>query len=113
MERIWGVELQKFRHLSTDVYRTLFEELLTYIQQAIKVNIIHADFSAYNILFEPVDDKYKVYIIDWPQYVTTDHANAAEKLLIDLGNLYSFFGKFIRLDFDDLENLAEKYLTNS
>lgn len=112
MERIGGDELQKFRHLSVDVYRSLFEELLTYIQKAIKVNIIHADFSAYNILFEPLDDNYRVYIIDWPQYVTTDHLNAAEKLLIDLGNLYSFFGRRFQLDFDDVEILAEKYLTN-
>ena len=46
-----------------------------------KAHVIHADLSEYNIILKP--DGH-ILIIDWPQYVTADHANAEELLERDL-----------------------------
>jgi RIO kinase 2 len=56
----------------------------------LKAHVIHADLSEYNIILKP--DGH-VLIIDWPQYVITDHANAEELLERDLKNVLTFFSR--------------------
>lgn len=63
--------------------------------------IVHADLSAYNILYwnnEP-------YIIDFPQVIDRrNHPNSTEILNRDLKNIYQYFSKFIEIDFNELLN---------
>ena len=56
----------------------------------LKAHVIHADLSEYNVILKP--DGH-ILIIDWPQYVKTDHSNAAELLLRDLKNILTFFNR--------------------
>jgi RIO kinase 2 len=56
----------------------------------LKAHVIHGDLSEYNIILKP--DRH-ILIIDWPQYVTTDHANAEELLERDLKNVLTFFSR--------------------
>lgn len=110
MERINGGELQKFRHLDLSQYEELYEKIMSYVRTAAENNFIHGDLSAYNILLETAGDQLRPYIIDWPQYLPANHENALNKLMIDVGNLYSFFGKRISVDIDDVEEVATNIL---
>jgi RIO kinase 2 len=56
----------------------------------LKAHLIHADISEYNIILKP---NGHLLIIDWPQAVKTDHANAAELLERDIKNVLTFFSR--------------------
>ena len=43
-------------------------------------------------------DGSRCYIIDWPQWIGTDHANAEELLLRDLGNITRYFSRRYQVD---------------
>ena len=53
-----------------------------------KAGVIHTDLSEYNIL---IDEDGRDWIIDWPQYILTDHHNAEEILARDIGNVAHYF----------------------
>ena len=60
-----------------------------------KAHLIHADISEYNIILQP--DGH-ILIIDWPQAVKTDHANAAELLERDIKNVLTYFSRKFNLE---------------
>ena len=82
----------------------VFEEILQQIQAAYKRGYIHGDLSEYNVMF----DGEKVWIIDWPQWVSPDHENAAEILDHDLLTITKFFHRRYRIssDIDNIRNLV-------
>ena len=89
MGMIEGAELSKYKDIGKP--EKVLRELLRNIRKAyLKAHIIHADLSEYNIILKP--DGH-ILIIDWPQAVKTDHANAAELLERDLNNVLVFFGR--------------------
>ncbi|NIP67440.1 serine/threonine protein kinase [Candidatus Bathyarchaeota archaeon] len=87
MSKIEGAEL--YRYLEIPTPETVLQDLLKNVRLAYqKANIIHADLSPYNILLQP---DMQILIIDWPQYVKTDHPNAQNLLTRDLENILQFF----------------------
>ncbi len=69
----------------------ILKEILRNVRKTyLKAHVIHADLSEYNIILKP--DGH-ILIIDWPQYVKTDHANARELLERDLRNVLTFFSR--------------------
>lgn len=108
MQRINGQELYNFRHLDKSDYQQILDDILDSVRTAVKLNIIHGDLSPYNILlsFDEEHNKYIPYIIDWPQYVTRTHPNAADSLILDLNNIFLFFGKYLPLNNYDAEKLG-------
>jgi RIO kinase 2 len=68
--------------------RTFLQEILDNIKIVYKSGLIHSDLSEYNIL---IDEDTKVWIIDWPQYISSDHLNAEEILERDIGNITFYF----------------------
>ncbi|MGE5188379.1 MAG: RIO1 family regulatory kinase/ATPase, partial [Betaproteobacteria bacterium] len=89
MGMIEGAELAKYKDIGKP--EKVLRELLRNIRKAyLKAHIIHADLSEYNIILKP--DGH-ILIIDWPQAVKNDHANAAELLERDLKNVLVFFGR--------------------
>ncbi|MCD6299540.1 MAG: serine protein kinase RIO, partial [Thermoplasmata archaeon] len=70
-----------------------------------KAGLVHADLSEYNILFHegPV-------IIDVGQTIKSDNPMAMEFLKRDISNISRFFGKFFKVDRDEVmkEILEEK-----
>jgi RIO kinase 2 len=89
MGMIEGAELSKYKEIQRP--EKILKEILRNVRKAyLKAHIIHADLSEYNIILKP--DGH-VLIIDWPQYVMTDHANAAELLERDLKNVLVFFNR--------------------
>jgi RIO kinase 2 len=89
MGMIEGAELSKYKEIQKP--QKILKEILRNVRKAyLKAHVIHADLSEYNIILKP--DGH-ILIIDWPQYVKTDHANAAELLDRDLKNILTFFNR--------------------
>lgn len=89
MGMIEGAELSKYKDIGKP--EGVLRELLRNIRRAyLKAHVIHADLSEYNIILKP--DGH-LLIIDWPQAVKTDHANAKELLERDLNNVLVFFNR--------------------
>jgi RIO kinase 2 len=84
---IEGAELYRYPTISNP--RAVLQEILDNVRLAYqKAKIIHADLSPYNIILQP---NMHILIIDWPQYVRTDHPNAQKLLRRDLENVLKFF----------------------
>ncbi len=89
MGMIEGAELSKYKEIQKP--EKILKEIMRNVRKAyLKAHVIHADLSEYNIILKP--DGH-ILIIDWPQYVTTDHANAEELLKRDLKNVLVFFNR--------------------
>jgi RIO kinase 2 len=89
MGMIEGAELSKYKEIAKP--EKILKEILRNVRKAyLKAHIIHADLSEYNIILKP--DGH-ILIIDWPQYVTADHANAGELLERDIKNVLTFFNR--------------------
>ncbi|MCL2643645.1 MAG: serine/threonine protein kinase [Candidatus Bathyarchaeota archaeon] len=101
---IEGGELSKWRKLSYP--NCVLKEILYNIQTAyLKAHIIHGDLSEYNIILKPNsndtdDGGVQVLIIDWPQYVSSDHPNASELLQRDIQNVLTFFNRRFNVKVD-------------
>jgi RIO kinase 2 len=89
MGMIEGAELSKYKDIGKA--EKVLRQILRNIKTAYtKAHLIHADLSEYNIILQP--DGH-ILIIDWPQAVKTDHANAAELLERDLNNVLTYFSR--------------------
>ena len=89
MGMIEGAELSKYKEIQEP--EKILKEILRNVRKAyLKAHIIHGDLSDYNIILKP--DGH-ILIIDWPQYVKSDHANAEELLERDLKNVLTFFNR--------------------
>jgi RIO kinase 2 len=93
MGMIEGGELARYKDVGNPGEVLL--EIFANIRKAyVEAHVIHGDLSEYNIILQPDG---KILIIDWPQYVKTDHANAGELLARDLKNVLVFFSRRFKL----------------
>jgi RIO kinase 2 len=105
MGMIEGAQLSKYKDIGKP--EKVLKEILCNIRKAyLKAHIIHADISEYNIILQA--DGH-ILIIDWPQAVKTDHANATELLERDIKNLLTYFSRKFKLELT--EEAACKYVT--
>jgi RIO kinase 2 len=89
MGMIEGAELSKYKEIGKP--EKVLKEILRNVRKTyLKAHVIHADLSEYNIILKP--DGH-ILIIDWPQYVMTNHANAKELLQRDIQNVLTFFSR--------------------
>ena len=90
---IEGAELARWKEI--DEPAEVLKEILSNVKKAYaEAGVIHADLSEYNIILKP---DMHMLIIDWPQYVTTEHPNANELLTRDVKNVLEFFSRKFRL----------------
>jgi RIO kinase 2 len=69
----------------------MLDEIIENIRKAyLDAGVIHADLSEYNILVTP---KLKTLIIDWPQWISSNHPNSHFYLERDLTNVLCFFDR--------------------
>ncbi len=94
MGMIEGAQLSKYKDIGNPE-KVLKEILLNLRKAYLKAHLIHADISEYNIILRPDG---RILIIDWPQAVKTDHANAAELLDRDIKNVLTFFSRKFNVD---------------
>jgi RIO kinase 2 len=71
----------------------VFAEIIDNARKAYLAGVIHADLSEYNVMY----DGSRVYLIDWPQWVSTEHPNARELLERDMNNIARYFNRRYRL----------------
>ncbi|MHA2224293.1 MAG: RIO1 family regulatory kinase/ATPase domain-containing protein [Candidatus Hodarchaeales archaeon] len=69
---------------------TLFFNIITEMQNAVKIGYIHGDMSEYNIRLNEED--YPV-LFDWPQYVRIESDQAIRILTRDMQNILNYFEK--------------------
>jgi RIO kinase 2 len=94
MGMIDGAELADWRTISKP--EKVMREVLRNVKRAyLKARIIHADLSEYNII---LNTNKRILIIDWPQYVTSDHPNAEDLLKRDIKNVLQYFKRKYKLD---------------
>jgi RIO kinase 2 len=96
MEFIPGATLNR---CSLETPRDILLEIIENVKLAYHAGVIHSDLSEYNVMH----DGYRCYLIDWPQWVGTDHLNAEELLLRDLGNISRYFNRRYRVDLPPAE----------
>jgi len=87
--------------------------IIKYIERAFIVGkIIHADLSEFNI----VNTGNELVIIDWGSAVKSNHPNAMEFLLRDIGNINRYFSKEFGIEVLDskalLNALMRRYLNS-
>jgi RIO kinase 2 len=87
---------QNLNRCRLDEPGAVFDEILENVQKAYHAGIIHADLSEYNILMEDG----KCVLIDWPQWMETDHQNAQVILERDIDNILTYFQRKYRVAYD-------------
>jgi RIO kinase 2 len=88
-----GAELANWRRLENP--GRVFREVFRNVRKAyLKAGVVHADLSEYNVI---LNSDLHVLIIDWPQFVKTDHPNALELLERDVKNVLVFFARRFRV----------------
>lgn len=93
MSLIEGTNLNKCR-LEAPV--EVLDDLLEQVKGAYDLGVIHADLSEYNIMMEG----NRIVLIDWPQWVESDHQNAAAILERDINNILSYFKRKYQVDYN-------------
>jgi RIO kinase 2 len=77
--------------------RKVLRQIMDTVRDAYtKAGMINGDLSEYNIL----TDGAIVWLIDWPQWVGTDHPNAKELMKRDIGAVAKFFERSYGLSAD-------------
>jgi RIO kinase 2 len=87
---------QNLNRCRLDEPGAVFDDILENVQKAYHAGIIHADLSEYNVLMEDG----KCVLIDWPQWMETDHQNAQDILERDLDNILTYFQRKYRVAYD-------------
>jgi RIO kinase 2 len=92
---IIGLELNDVGTI--DAPEIVLNSILLNIRRAyLDAHIIHGDLSEYNVM---VKKDGRVLIIDWPQFIYTNHPNAPDMLTRDIGNILSFFKRRFRVEY--------------
>ncbi len=97
MEFIPGATLNR---CSLEEPRDVLLEIIENVGKAYELGVIHSDLSEYNVMH----DGYRCYLIDWPQWVSTDHTNAEELLTRDLENITRYFSRRYRVEIPFIES---------
>jgi RIO kinase 2 len=93
MDMIEGLELYKVPYLQEP--ETILNTILNNVKRAYqKAGIIHSDLSEFNIILKP---DFNVMIIDWPQFVRSDHPNAKMLLERDVKNILVAFRRRFKI----------------
>ncbi|MFX0002377.1 MAG: RIO1 family regulatory kinase/ATPase [Candidatus Hodarchaeota archaeon] len=70
-----------------------------------KANMIHGDLGEFNIV---LDENGEILIIDWLQWISSDHPNANSLLERDLENICNYFRKKFKIE-SNLNEILESF----
>jgi len=93
MGMIEGAELYRTPEIPQP--QKVLDEILVNVKKTYrKAGVIHADLSEFNVILKP---DWHILLIDWPQYVKTDHPNAEMLLKRDLRNILRVFWRRFKI----------------
>jgi len=70
-----------------------------------KASMIHGDLGEFNVV---LDEKGNILIIDWLQWVPTDHPNANSLLIRDIENICNYFRKKYKIE-SNIEEILNSF----
>ncbi|MBA7511112.1 hypothetical protein ES705_03102 [subsurface metagenome] len=99
MSYLRGKELAYYQNLKnpSKIFNKIIKQIKVIYQKA---NMIHGDLGEFNIV---VDNKGNILIIDWLQWIPSDHPNAKSILERDIGNVCNFFQKKYHIESNPVE----------
>ena len=99
MSYLRGKELAYYHNLKnpSKIFNKIIKQIKIIYQKA---NMIHGDLGEFNIV---VDNKGNILIIDWLQWIPSDHPNARSILERDIENLCNFFQKKYNIESNPVE----------
>ena len=99
MSYLRGKELAYYQNLKnpSKIFNKIIKQIKIIYQKA---NMIHGDLGEFNIV---VDNKGNILIIDWLQWIPSDHPNAKSILERDIENVCNFFQKKYHIESNPVE----------
>ena len=105
MEYLRGKELVYYKSIDKPEY--IFNQIIDQMRIIYReANIVHGDLGEFNIV---VDEEGNILIIDWLQWVHSEHPNANFLLKRDIENLCNFFKKKFKIKSNVNEILSKFY----
>ena len=96
MEYLRGKELVYYKDIDDPNY--IFDEIMNQMRTIFQeAQMIHGDLGEFNIV---LDEEGNLLIIDWLQWVPSDHPNAKSLLRRDIENVCNYFRKKYKLNTD-------------
>jgi len=105
MSYLRGKELVYYKSIKNPdkIFNRIIKQMEIIYQKA---NIIHGDLGEFNIV---LDEKGNILIIDWLQWIPSDHPNATSILERDIRNVCNFFQKKYKVESDTNKIIASFY----
>jgi len=104
MNVVEGVELINVREIRKPI--KVLEKIIEFAKILYqKYQLVHADLTEYNILFDESNED--ITVIDFPQAVDIDHPEAEELLRRDITHFLDYFGKKWGVSTDDYETVID------
>ncbi len=104
MSYLRGKELVYFKSIKKPlkIFNRIIKQYKTIYKKA---NLIHGDLGEFNIV---LDDKGAILIIDWLQWVPSDHPNANLLLERDISNICTYFQKKFNIE-SKIEDIIQSF----
>lgn len=104
MSYLKGKEIVYFKQIKDPL--KIFKHIIKQIKVIYeKANMIHGDLGEFNIV---LSEEGKILIIDWLQWVPTDHPNASSLLERDIYNISTFFKKKFNIE-SSVEDIIDSF----
>ncbi len=102
MEYLRGIELVYHKEIEDPLH--IFDKIINQVKVIFqKAKMIHGDLGEFNIV---MDAKGNILIIDWVQWIPSDHPNATIILRRDITNVCNYFSKKFNVESNIEEIIA-------